>query len=170
MLDRGKVKAQRTSFSGKSQQYGGKSELRQQSFSSPLWKERQARDYRKAHGLCFYCAEKFEHGHAEKLLSVKTHRRATTGNTKSREVAGALAGTASSSTARNPGTCRGFLRRRACHLTYNRSGRCDRACDDLPAYTNMCKHKSEPWSAPRDDSCIGSPVSDGICLHPDIVE
>ena len=36
-----------------------------------------------------------------KLLSVETHRRAATGNTKSREVAGALAGTAPSSTACN---------------------------------------------------------------------
>ena len=35
------------------------------------------------------------------LLSVETHRRAATGNTKSREVAGALAGTAPSSMARN---------------------------------------------------------------------
>ena len=46
------------------------------------------------------------------LLSVETHRRAVTGNTKSREVAGALVGTAPSSTARNPGTRRGFRRRR----------------------------------------------------------
>jgi len=37
----------------------------------------------------------------EILLSVETHRRAATGNTKSREVARALAGTAPSSTARN---------------------------------------------------------------------
>ena len=37
----------------------------------------------------------------EGVLSVETHRRAATGNTKSREVAGALAGTASLSTARN---------------------------------------------------------------------
>ena len=35
------------------------------------------------------------------LLSVETHRRAATGNTKSQEVAGVLAGTAPSSTARN---------------------------------------------------------------------
>jgi hypothetical protein len=35
------------------------------------------------------------------VLSVETHRRAATGNTKSREVAGALVGTAPSSTARN---------------------------------------------------------------------
>ena len=43
------------------------------------------------------------------LLSIETHRRAATGNTKSREVAGALVGTAPSSTARNfrhvPGEC-----------------------------------------------------------------
>ena len=90
-----------------------------------------------------------------RLLSVKTHRRVATGNTKSREVTGALAGTAPSSTASNSSTRRGFVRRMACHLTYTRSGRCERACDDLPAYTNTCKHKSEPWSAPRDDSCIG---------------
>ena len=38
------------------------------------------------------------------VLLFETHRRAATGNTKSREVAGALAGTASSSTARNPVT------------------------------------------------------------------
>ena len=42
-----------------------------------------------------------------------------------------------------------------CHLTYTRSGRCERACNDLPAYTNTWKHKSEPWLAPRDESCIG---------------
>ena len=89
------------------------------------------------------------------LLSVKTHRRVATGNTKSREVAGALASTAPSSTAHNPGTRRGFIRHRACHLTYTRPGRCERACNDLPAYTNTWKRKSEPWSAPRDDSCIG---------------
>ena len=35
------------------------------------------------------------------VLSVETHRRAATGNTKSREVAGALVGIAPSSTARN---------------------------------------------------------------------
>ena len=37
----------------------------------------------------------------KKVLSVETHRRAATGNTKSQEVAGAMAGTAPSSTARN---------------------------------------------------------------------
>ena len=48
-----------------------------------------------------------------------------------------------------------ILAHAACHLTYTRSGRCERACNDLPAYTNTWKRKSEPWSAPRDDSCIG---------------
>ena len=42
------------------------------------------------------------------MLSVKIHRRVATGNMKSREVVGELAGTAPSSTARNPGTRRGF--------------------------------------------------------------
>ena len=38
---------------------------------------------------------------------------------------------------------------RACHLTYTRSGGCRRA-------PNSFLHtKSEPWSAPRDDCCIG---------------
>jgi len=31
-----------------------------------LWKERQERDFRKAHGLCFYCGEKFDAGHIDK--------------------------------------------------------------------------------------------------------
>ena len=42
------------------------------------------------------------------VLSVETHRRAATGNTKSREVAGTLAGTDPSSTARNSSTRRGL--------------------------------------------------------------
>ena len=31
-----------------------------------MWRERQERDYRKAHGLCYFCAEKYEPGHAKK--------------------------------------------------------------------------------------------------------
>lgn len=31
-----------------------------------LWKERQLREYRKANGLCYYCGDKYEPGHAEK--------------------------------------------------------------------------------------------------------
>ena len=93
--------------------------------------------------------------HISKVLSAKTHRRVATGNTKSREVAGALAGTAPLSTARNPAHAVDFGECKACHLTYTRSGWCERACNDLPAYTNMWRRKSEPWSAPRNDSCIG---------------
>ena len=33
---------------------------------------------------------------------------------------------------------------------------CYRTCSEqFPAFKDTCKHKSEPWSAPRDDSCIG---------------
>ena len=31
--------------------------------TSPLWKERQTRDYLKANGLCFYCSEPFDANH-----------------------------------------------------------------------------------------------------------
>ena len=72
-------------------------------------------------------------------LSVKTNRRVATGNTKSREATGALAGTGPSINGPDPGTRRRFRRCRACHLTYTRSGRCERAFDDLPACTNTCK-------------------------------
>ena len=75
-----------------------------------------------------------------KVLSVKTHRRVATGNTKSREAAGALAGTGPSVNGLDPGTRRRFRRCRACHLTYTRSGRCKCAFDGLPACTNTCKH------------------------------
>ena len=80
------------------------------------------------------------------LLSVKTHRRVATGNTKSREAAGALAGTGPSVNAGpsvngpDPGTHRCFRRYMAFHLTYTRSERCKRAFDDLPTCTNTCKH------------------------------
>ena len=43
----------------------------------------------------------WKHSKSVILLSVETYRRAATGNTKSREVAGALPGTAPSSTALN---------------------------------------------------------------------
>ena len=52
------------------------------------------------------------------LLSVKTHRRVATGNTKSRQVAGALAGTAPSVNGPQSSTRLRFRRCRACHLTY----------------------------------------------------
>ena len=74
------------------------------------------------------------------LLSVKTHRRVVTGNTRSREAAGALAGTGPSVNGPDPGTRRRFRRCRACHLIYTRSGGCERAFDNLPTSTDMCKH------------------------------
>ena len=66
MIDRGKYRAQKSVYQGKPQNFGGKSDGKQHLQTSALWKERQERDYRKAHGLCFYCAEKFEPGHADK--------------------------------------------------------------------------------------------------------
>src|SRR6185312_14206198 len=47
------------------------------------------------------CCREVSHWTCQNVLSVETHRRAATGNTKSREVVGALAGTAPSLTARN---------------------------------------------------------------------
>src|SRR6185503_16797327 len=47
------------------------------------------------------CCREVSHRACQNVLSVETHRRGATGNTKSREVAGAVAGTAPSSTARN---------------------------------------------------------------------
>src|SRR6185295_1871658 len=47
------------------------------------------------------CCREVSHHAWQNVLSVETHRRAATGNTKSQEVAGALAGTAPSSTAHN---------------------------------------------------------------------
>src|SRR6185369_12848703 len=47
------------------------------------------------------CCREWSHRACQNVLSVETHRRAATGNMKSREVAGALVGTAPSLTARN---------------------------------------------------------------------
>jgi hypothetical protein len=43
-----------------------KQDATQAATTSPLWKERQLRDFRKAHDLCYYCGEKFEPGHLQK--------------------------------------------------------------------------------------------------------
>ena len=59
--------------------------------------------------VCFLQILMFLSVGCQNVLSVETHRRAATDNTKSREVAGALAGIAPSSTARNPSHApRGF--------------------------------------------------------------
>ena len=62
------------------------------------------RSFQLAAAYYLTCSEDSSEGDYDptrELLSVETHRRAATGNTKSREVARALAGTAPSSTARN---------------------------------------------------------------------
>ena len=50
----GKIKTSTTTV--KQDQEGG-------AHTSPLWKERQTRDYLKANGLCFYCSEPFDANH-----------------------------------------------------------------------------------------------------------
>ena len=52
------------------------------------------------------------------LLSVKTHRRVATGNTKSREVAGRWQALLPRTTARNPAHAEDSGECKACHLTY----------------------------------------------------
>ena len=41
-----------------------KSDVRSNTSTSSLWKERQLRDFRKANGLCMYCGDKFDAAHA----------------------------------------------------------------------------------------------------------
>jgi len=66
MLERGKYKAQRPPSQFRSQSTGGRLDIKQPTSSNNLWRERQERDYRKAHGLYYFCVEKYEPGHAEK--------------------------------------------------------------------------------------------------------
>ena len=82
----------------------------------------------------------YDHSMLIYLLSIKTHRRVATGNTKSWEAAGALASTGPSVNGLDPGTSRRFRRCRVCHLIYTQSRGCERAFDDLPTSTDMCKH------------------------------
>lgn len=42
-----------------------KTEIKQGQAASPLWKERLTRDYRRANGLCYFCAEKYDANHAD---------------------------------------------------------------------------------------------------------
>ena len=64
VLERGKTRISKPSYTNR--QYNQlKSDTKPQLQSSPLWKDRQLRDYRKANGLCFNCGEKFVPGHLE---------------------------------------------------------------------------------------------------------
>ena len=42
--------------------------------TSPLWKERQTRDYLKANGLCFYCREPYDANHAKSCTKRPHHQ------------------------------------------------------------------------------------------------
>lgn len=65
VLEWRKMKNNRTSGSSKQGTTYIKPDNKQSSTSSPHWKERLARDYRKANGLCYYCGEKFDPAHAQ---------------------------------------------------------------------------------------------------------
>lgn len=63
VLDKGKYKWQRGVRWSKPPSHQNKPEAKGNFAPSALWKERQVRDFRKANGLCFYCAEPFDAQH-----------------------------------------------------------------------------------------------------------
>jgi hypothetical protein len=63
-IDRNKTKYQKWNSSKNTTT---KADTQQQNIS-PLWKERQLRDFRKANGPCYYCGEKFSPGHLQKCI------------------------------------------------------------------------------------------------------
>lgn len=64
VLDRNKTKYSRTPQQTKTYS-SQKQDLKPTQPNSFLWRDRQLRDYRKQHGLCFACGEKFVPGHIE---------------------------------------------------------------------------------------------------------
>lgn len=64
VLDRGKVKWSKTMNATKPSTSMVKSDSRLQPNTGALWKERLTRDYRRANGLCYFCAEKDDTNHA----------------------------------------------------------------------------------------------------------
>ena len=65
ICDRSKGKMVRQGLSSKLGSSTSKQESKFQQPNSTLWKERQLRDYRKAHGLCYLCGEKYDPAHVE---------------------------------------------------------------------------------------------------------
>ena len=66
ILDRSRTKSQKYTPYNRNSSTNTKQDSKAPTVTSNLWKERQERDYRKAHGLCFYCGDKFDAGHIEK--------------------------------------------------------------------------------------------------------
>ena len=65
LLDDKKPRQPKFLTSPKSSLSSTKSDTRSSASSvSPLWKERQLRDYRKSNGLCMYCGDKYDKAHA----------------------------------------------------------------------------------------------------------
>ncbi|WVZ79446.1 hypothetical protein U9M48_027023 [Paspalum notatum var. saurae] len=65
IVERQKARQHKSSSGFKAQASTSKVESKSQPPQSPLWRERQLRDYRRTHGLCFHCGEKYEPGHLE---------------------------------------------------------------------------------------------------------
>lgn len=64
VADRTKPKWGKTLGYAKQSTQSVKTEVKQGNPSGSLWKERLTRDYRKANGLCYFCAEKYDPNHA----------------------------------------------------------------------------------------------------------
>jgi hypothetical protein len=63
VLDRTKGKWPKSSTITRQLQQPAKLEAKPNSHVRPLWKERQTRDFRRANGLCYFCAEPFDANH-----------------------------------------------------------------------------------------------------------
>lgn len=63
MFDKGKWKWQKSNNVPKTFPQQAKYDQKANHAPSALWKEIQLRDFRKANGLCFYCAETFDAQH-----------------------------------------------------------------------------------------------------------